>query len=38
MQKVELSVDPAFEIALAPAITLRLQKGLRVKVERRRDL
>jgi cytochrome P450 len=37
MQKVELSVDPAFEIALAPAITLRLQKGLRVKVERRRD-
>jgi cytochrome P450 len=38
VQKVELSIDPAFEIALAPAITLRLQKGLRVKVERRRDL
>jgi cytochrome P450 len=37
MQKVELSVDPSFELRLAPAITLRMQQGLRVKIERRRS-
>jgi cytochrome P450 len=37
VQKVELSIDPAFQLVLAPAITLRIKHGLRAKVERRRD-
>jgi cytochrome P450 len=36
VQKLELSIDPSFELVLAPAITLRMKHGLRVKVERRR--
>lgn len=37
VQKVELSVDPNFQLVLAPAITLRIKNGLSVKVARRRD-
>jgi cytochrome P450 len=36
VQKLELSLDPSFELVLAPAITLRMQHGLRVKIERQR--
>jgi cytochrome P450 len=37
VQKLELSIDPAFQLVLAPAITLRMKNSLWVKVERRRD-